>query len=102
MPKRHSLLACCKSEALFSPLFQMRQAGIEGTLDQIFTCPDLVKEALCDAAMLQKSVSPSRNPKVIRPAFLSFDLLLARKVLPMNEVKHSSFLQETKTDVHVA
>ena len=35
----------------------MRQAGIEGTLDEVFTCPDLVKEALCDAAMLQKSVS---------------------------------------------
>ncbi|GAQ80931.1 Structural maintenance of chromosome protein SMC5/Spr18 [Klebsormidium nitens] len=34
---------------------QMKQAGVLGTLDQLFTCPDLVKEALCDAAMLQKS-----------------------------------------------
>jgi hypothetical protein len=58
--QRSALLACYESEAPFSTRFQMRQAGIEGTLDQIFTCPDLVKEALCDAAMLQKSVSPAR------------------------------------------
>lgn len=45
----------------------MKQAGVLGTLDQTFNCPDLVKEALCDAAMLQKSV---------RQRFLDFTISL--------------------------
>lgn len=49
-------LSSFRSAPAFVVLSQMQQAGVLGTLDQTFTCPDLVKEALCDAAMLQKSV----------------------------------------------